>query len=254
MNPFMKLLSLCFIAAATSASGQVVLIGWNTFNGDTANETPSETADPNITGTLSGGNLENTTVNIASTTYGTAYSFTPSATDLGISANSFNNGNRRIDFTITNNTGADISLDSIHFDAQLQFDSDSGGATLDLVHLSGNPVGSGASDLLDGFAFRNLFNPGGTRDPASVLAGGDFSALYQYNVSLSPMADVALANGETAAFRIQVNNVDATNGVGVKIDNIAYSGTIVPEPSTFAILAGFGALGLVMYRRRRTAA
>jgi len=41
------------------------------------------------------------------------------------------------------------------------------------------------------------------------------------------------------------------NGVNVSFDNLTYSTSAVPEPSTYAALAGLGMLGFAMLRRRR---
>ena len=43
------------------------------------------------------------------------------------------------------------------------------------------------------------------------------------------------------------------NGCFVGLQNIAYSGTVIPEPSAFGLLAGAGALAFVAARRRRRA-
>ena len=43
------------------------------------------------------------------------------------------------------------------------------------------------------------------------------------------------------------------NGTFVGLQNIAYSGTVIPEPSAFGLLAGAGALAFVAARRRRRA-
>jgi hypothetical protein len=38
-----------------------------------------------------------------------------------------------------------------------------------------------------------------------------------------------------------------------QFSNVTFNGTPIPEPSAFAALAGLGALGLVLQRRRRRA-
>jgi hypothetical protein len=65
------------------------------------------------------------------------------------------------------------------------------------------------------------------------------------------LTDSTLAPGQKAAFRIELPDIDNNNTFA--IDNVAITGTLapVPEPATYAILAGFATLGLVLYRRRR---
>jgi hypothetical protein len=63
------------------------------------------------------------------------------------------------------------------------------------------------------------------------------------------LTDNVLANGESAAFRIQLPTGAGTTAFA--IDNVAITGTVVPEPSTYALMAGALCLGLVLYRRQR---
>jgi hypothetical protein len=46
------------------------------------------------------------------------------------------------------------------------------------------------------------------------------------------------------------NNATNFNSSGVFYDNVNL--TVVPEPATYALLGGLAAIGLVMYRRRKS--
>lgn len=53
-------------------------------------------------------------------------------------------------------------------------------------------------------------------------------------------------------FALSTTNATLTNGSGtILLDNILVTTTVIPEPSTFAALAGLGVLGLALSRRRR---
>lgn len=62
-------------------------------------------------------------------------------------------------------------------------------------------------------------------------------------VSTSVLSDTT----NDITFRVGFDNIDT----GVNFDNLQISGTVVPEPSTYAAIFGAIALGFVAYRRRK---
>ena len=61
------------------------------------------------------------------------------------------------------------------------------------------------------------------------------------------LADFKLADGENAKFRLEGSDPDIAAVTWV--DNIAFTGTVIPEPATIGML-GFGALITLGIRRR----
>lgn len=203
--------SICLFVGA-----QNVLVGWHTFDAQTtsiAAEVPdyiksgfSAVLGNSISGTSSGGG-KGTKQDAHSTdnTYGGTLAINPVPTAVSsVVLNTWSgNNNSRLDIQITNNTGADVALSSVHVDYKLNSGTPEE-ATIRVAHLSG------FSDLDDAFAGRNI---------TGTLTATDY-AFHSLNADLSGMADVTLADGEKAAFRIEVGKT-ATTGVAFFIDNIA---------------------------------
>ena len=98
-------------------------------------------------------------------------------------------------------------------------------------------IGSGSETLVSSLDYAS----GGTADTNG----------WVQNIRSTTLSDVNLADGEFVRLRW---TGDAISGIGARdefaIDNIAIDAEVIPEPSTYAIILGAFALGLVVLKRR----
>lgn len=246
--------AFCILSVAGVAQADLI-VGWNSFatGSRVANETPEDFAtgisgslgtNVNPGGASQGGGLRgDASANFTgNTTYGSSELIVNFGADSGVLINTFSNNNRFIDFSFTNNSGVDLTLTGIHFDAGMAFNN--GGTDIRQVRVSHfSPV----SDLDDAFSNRSL---GSTGD----IAAGNFNFLdYDIDLTTTGQTDLVLGDSETAAFRIFIddNSDVGVNEYGFRIDNIGVSGSFaaVPEPSSGLMI---GTIGLgILFRRKR---
>lgn len=129
--------------------------------------------------------------------------------------------------TITNNGGVDVVLDQVHF--ILKKDVNNQGPTAGaLTYVTGDLTDADGADT--GFAIPNGVNG--------------------FDIDLSGfLTDTTLGTGESATFRFSHGEPqDPTGNTALRIDNLAISGEVVPEPASLALM-GLG--GMMVARRRR---
>lgn len=129
--------------------------------------------------------------------------------------------------------GAEYTLQTLHFDYKTPFDKSPKNITVSLV-----------SGLDDGPT--TLW----TRTTVGTNAGDNMAAFAGVDIDLSTiLTDLVLSGEETLTIRFDMSADVGGGKTGASfVDNIALVG--VPEPATFALIAGFVTLGLVMVRRR----
>lgn len=82
-------------------------------------------------------------------------------------------------------------------------------------------------------------------------ASYDFSSSYSNNSIITTISQNSLGlNGLTSA-TISIQGWNASGSSELQLDNIQVTGTVVPEPNTYALLSGCCALGFVMLRCRK---
>tara|TARA_B110000459_G_scaffold132139_1_gene144544 strand:+ start:270 stop:1115 length:846 start_codon:yes stop_codon:yes gene_type:complete len=157
----------------------------------------------------------------------------------------------RLDFLIKNDSlTADFILDSIHFDSRVPNATANNQFVIQYLANNGN---SNLQNMGTGANVSNLAFLAGTSLTEGVVAAADIS---EHDVSIAAniagnQAGVKLAAGDQASFRISW--IGSTNAnAQTQMDNLAISGVFaaVPEPSSYALLAGLFACTYMMVRRR----
>ncbi len=140
-----------------------------------------------------------------------------------------NGGEWTLTFTITNNGVEVATLSSVNL-AAFTFNKDG-------AYQNQNRI---AQFTMEETAESHTFNGTQGIDNAFAEITLDFT-------------DINLNVGESHKFTLTVDRGTETNGTFVGLQSISFSGTgsVIPEPSAFGLLAGLGALALVASRRRR---
>lgn len=175
---------------------------------------------------------------------GTAQSAYVQASSL---TSAFEDG-KYLTFTLTAAEGKVLNLSSFTFDLGGSASS-SGGANVILSSEVRTNAGATA------FASPLVVSPPSGTTATHTIPGNDSSLAYTtYTVDLSGSE---FQGRDSIAFRLFVASSSSSGTRYLRFDNFSIEGSIanasqVPEPSTFALFAGAGALGLVICKRRRS--
>lgn len=149
---------------------------------------------------------------------------------------------------VYNFTGGDNSFSSgaeYFFTSNLDLSSSNALAlTLELLPSTSTPAGSLTVTLYD-------LNSIGA---SATFQLSDFNASTYTTGTVVFTPDAGFDATQVAYVLITGNDPVGGSSIDISVDNLAaVSTTAVPEPGTYAALAGAAALGLVAWRRRRTA-
>ncbi len=228
------------LAAAPRADAAIVLVGWDNFADATGTVYDADTQV--LTGSISTTADANVVGSHQSTdgTYGTF-----------VGASTSTNAALRIQetapltFIITNNTGQPYSLEGFHFDYARSGpnNNNKGPSDFTLTYISG---GLGPDNT-------QIANVTGLARHITGLNGMEISDYPDFDFNLaSVLNDTQLDPGESATFVLTWAGADKTTNNGF-IDNIAITGTLIPEPGTLALLIAGSALMLSSRRRNADA-
>jgi|GEM_PF-2940435 len=230
------------VLATTAQASPVALIGWDDAPVTGSNTTVSDYAQNHVFVTGFSGLINDgrEAVEFQGSTDGTYGALlTPAATaETGrfeIRGIGSNVKDKQLTITISNGTAIDYDLDALVFDFSRQF----GGSPqqFDVTYISFASDSSLGSDDL------TLLTVSG------ITEGGANADLPDYSADISQLTDNSLGSGESAVFRIIASNASAFSA-GI-VDNIAFTGGVIPEPSTL-ILFGLSALSLLFFRRKNS--
>jgi hypothetical protein len=228
MNKMKKstVLSLITLPLCLATShGAVLLAGWDGSNPGGAGKTGTT-----ITSSYASTGLGNEGWNVADLSagkWGTA-TFTPVA-DATKHVGLIDGATATITFTITNSGTNDISLDSVHSFNKRDSALSPSGAAISFVSSTDADLTEGAGATLTYGAF------------------GDYAG-YDQSISSVFAGTNILSAGETVVIALDFTG-DADENSRFRLGNVAFSGTVVPEPSSAALL-GLGGLALILRRRK----
>lgn len=212
------ILSLLF--SGTQSFGDILLGGFDNNDGILSQDAG---AAGNVSVTMTG---YNTTRDVDGDTNGLwgASAFTPAASIDNFSVNQIFGDMGPISITIENTTASkQVTLSQLHFNSR----RDNWKAETDYL-LSATGDLAAETILTDTL--------------------GDTGVWYAYDLDVSSLLSTAtLDPGKSATFTLDFTGTVGAHGF--QVDNLALSGSVVPEPATLGLFGIFG-LGLLVFRRR----
>jgi hypothetical protein len=234
------------LSASNAAVHSITVTDWVTLNTTTLAKPNNLQVEQSANGIQL--NFGAGTSNNARDAFGTTTS------DFGFPGNAFfdgelvkfgNSGNQQLlDFRITNNTGSDAKLRNISFDFR-KAPANANPTGFQLLYLA-----TGDSELRKGSSFAagsemvNLVAVG-----SDTFSGGveSFSEVIGSNIS----GTAWIASGGYANFRLKMVTGNATASSVMDDFSVTLESVAVPEPSSYALLAGLFACTYMMTRRRK---
>jgi hypothetical protein len=232
--------SACTLVATANAA---VLASWDTWSNNAVGNYDADATlagfSAAITNTDTGNRANSGGFGSTDGTFGTAVAGAATTDNTALLVRKGNTGTNDSGWnlqtiTITNNTGSAYNIESIHFDigARGTAPNDSGDAYT-LTYVSGG-LGPASTVLGSATGITNIGNQGDADDFDITLAAS--------------LSDITLADGESAVFELLIDDY-GSNSASATLDNVAFQGSLVPEPGSLALL-GLGGL-LIAARRRR---
>ncbi len=226
-----------FFAAAPRADAATLLVGWDDFADSigTVYDADTQVLSGSISTTANAA-----VVNTHQSTDGTYGTFAGASTSTSASLRI--REDTPLTFTITNNTGQPYDLEGFHFDYARSGSnaSNEGPSGFTLTYTTG--------DL--GPDNTQIASVTGLPRHITGLNGMEISDYPDFEYALSNfLSDIRLNNGESATFVLTWSGGDDQTKVSY-IDNIAITGTLIPEPGAVALLAAGSALILPLRRKK----
>jgi hypothetical protein len=223
------LAGLVCLASAASLQAQTTLAQYVFTSNDTTTSRNASTTGSNVT---PGAFANGAGASIVSSNIGNpsarSYFVRGSVANEAISATS----TTWLGFTISANSGYELDLANLSFAYAFSYNSGTAPTTAATFDVRSS---------LDNYA-----------SSISVLtASVDAANVVNWSTASIVLTDPAYQNLGTVTFRIFLNDGTNVNSESfLRLDTVTLTGTAVPEPATYALLAGMGGLALAGVRRR----
>ncbi len=222
-----KIIPMMAIIAAVSCASADLLIGWD--GGTTTN---TAFAASGVGGTLFANRIYAVDATAGSTdgTFGSGIAGADTAATAYAVRLSNPGSNNTVAVQIQNNTVSNLQLETFSFDYTAWFANSPRTVTLSYAY--------GNLNVVDGTVINSI---------SDIPVTGKLSNYNDYDWSLTGLADYILAPGERATFAL-VGSVAVSATTNGAFDNVAISGSVIPEPATLGLIGSI-ATSLLFVRR-----
>jgi len=240
----MKYRKLISLFLATSAMSLAQTIGTYEFTSNSLAVTDADGGDGITMSSLSTNNLGNLFDNGNLDGTGTVSDYLRlSGPDVSATVGAALTNSEFLSFSVTNNSGGEISLSSISLDYQKTNTFGLGS----YVYSDVQGYDDETNDLIGNFigTYESGSDASFVTDTIALASGG-------YDGSNVADEDFVLSNGESITFYIAFRFNSTSDTRAVDLDNVSLTYSAVPEASTYALLSGLFALGALALKRRRS--